>query len=201
VALAALAAEGTAMEYSLASILAQFTGTHMSTFNGFGTKYYGKARRIGDTFVVTEWITALYLPIIPLCSHRVRKISQKAFTVIVYSSVNTQYEVVENIPLNLNLGQVFRTWSFTLALVAYTAAASTSPGVRNVAWSILALVALFLLVSARRSGGRKPQKWAVLAALALAGAWAWQYLNLTQELLAPALVWIGEAARSASPGR
>lgn len=42
-----------------------------STINGFGTKYYGEAdHRPDGSFIATEWITAAYIPLIPLRSFR-----------------------------------------------------------------------------------------------------------------------------------
>ena len=43
-----------------------------SSFNGTGTKYYGHALPLSDgSYVVTEWITLLWIPLIPLRSKRV----------------------------------------------------------------------------------------------------------------------------------
>lgn len=42
------------------------------TVNGIGTKWYGKALPASDgSYVVTEWVTLVYLPVIPLGSKRV----------------------------------------------------------------------------------------------------------------------------------
>jgi hypothetical protein len=42
------------------------------TLNGFGTTYYGHRDPAEDgSYVTTLWITALYVPILPLGSHRV----------------------------------------------------------------------------------------------------------------------------------
>jgi len=42
------------------------------TLNGFGTKYYGKRDPGQDgSYITTMWITALYVPIVPLGSYRV----------------------------------------------------------------------------------------------------------------------------------
>jgi hypothetical protein len=124
----------------------------MSTFNGIGTTYYGRARRLGDTFVVTEWFTLLYFPIIPIRSRRVRTLNRKTFTVIVFSQSNTQYQVIEEIPLRHNLGQVFRTWCFTLVPLGFVAVASTKAEVSITAGVALALaLAGFLLLVAMRA--------------------------------------------------
>jgi len=47
------------------------------TFNGFGTKYYGRREAAEDgSYVTTLWITALYVPILPLGSYRVLPVGQ-----------------------------------------------------------------------------------------------------------------------------
>lgn len=44
----------------------------MSTFNGCGTKFYGQRDFEPDgTYVTTEWLVLLYIPIIPISSLRV----------------------------------------------------------------------------------------------------------------------------------
>jgi hypothetical protein len=41
-------------------------------FNGCGTRYYGKQDKADDgSYVTTEWITFVYVPLIPLRSFRV----------------------------------------------------------------------------------------------------------------------------------
>ena len=50
------------------------------SFNGFGTTYYGYALQEPDgSYVVTEWIIVLFLPIIPLRSKRVWEIQKTKF--------------------------------------------------------------------------------------------------------------------------
>jgi|SRR5882672_940106 len=58
------------------------------TFNGFGTKYYGR-REPGDdgSYVTTLWITALYIPVLPLGSYRVLPYGQ-ATNFLVHRSQN-----------------------------------------------------------------------------------------------------------------
>jgi hypothetical protein len=47
------------------------------TFNGFGTKYYGRREAAEDgSYLTTLWITALYVPILPLGSYRVLPVGQ-----------------------------------------------------------------------------------------------------------------------------
>ena len=53
-----------------------------STINGCGTKWYGKSLEESDgSYVVTEWITFLWIPLIPLGSKRVTPISESEFSV------------------------------------------------------------------------------------------------------------------------
>jgi hypothetical protein len=54
----------------------------MLSFNGFGTKIYGKrdVDPMDGSYVVTKWIVALFFPIIPLGSYRVIKEKQPFLT-------------------------------------------------------------------------------------------------------------------------
>jgi len=47
------------------------------SINGFGTTFYGKAEEDEDgSYVVTEWVVAAFLPLIPLGSKRIWPVSQ-----------------------------------------------------------------------------------------------------------------------------
>jgi hypothetical protein len=47
------------------------------TLNGFGTRYYGRREPAEDgSYVTTLWITALYIPVLPLGSYRVLPVGQ-----------------------------------------------------------------------------------------------------------------------------
>jgi len=47
------------------------------TLNGFGTKFYGKRDYAADgSYVTTKWITALYVPLVPVGSYRVLPVGQ-----------------------------------------------------------------------------------------------------------------------------
>jgi len=60
------------------------------TFNGFGTKFYGNRDVAEDgSYVTTEWITALYVPLVPLRSYRVRLVGQGT-NVVVHRSQSYQ---------------------------------------------------------------------------------------------------------------
>ncbi len=54
----------------------------MFTFNGIGTRIYGKrdVNPADNSYIVTKWFTLLYFPIIPLGSYRVIKAKQKFLT-------------------------------------------------------------------------------------------------------------------------
>jgi len=46
--------------------------------NGFGTAYYGKRDRAEDgSYITTQWVTALWVPIVPLGSYRVLPIGKR----------------------------------------------------------------------------------------------------------------------------
>jgi hypothetical protein len=53
-----------------------------SSINGIGTTWYGKADPEDDgSYIVTEWIIFVYVPLIPLGSKRVRQIESGQFEV------------------------------------------------------------------------------------------------------------------------
>lgn len=67
------------------------------TFNGIGTKYYGKREKAEDgSYVTTNWIVFLYVPLIPLGSYRVRPLGEGKH-LAVYDS---QQYAVQRVPLN-----------------------------------------------------------------------------------------------------
>lgn len=67
------------------------------TMRGCGTKFYGKRDNGPDgSYVTTEWITLVYLPLIPLRSFRVRP-TGKGTNAIIY---NSQEFSVQKVPLN-----------------------------------------------------------------------------------------------------
>ncbi|SRR6266851_833954 len=60
------------------------------TFNGCGTHYYGKQDKANDgSYVTTEWITLVYVPLIPLRSFRVLPVG-KGTNWVVHSSQSYQ---------------------------------------------------------------------------------------------------------------
>jgi hypothetical protein len=60
------------------------------TFNGCGTRYYGHQDRADDgSYVTTEWITFVYIPLVPIRSFRVLPVG-KGTNYIVHSSQSYQ---------------------------------------------------------------------------------------------------------------
>jgi hypothetical protein len=60
------------------------------TFNGVGTTYYGQRDAAADgSYVTTLWVTALWVPLLPLCSYRVLPVGTGT-NVVVYRSQNYQ---------------------------------------------------------------------------------------------------------------
>ena len=67
------------------------------TLNGSGTKYYGRREAGPDgSYVTTEWIVLIYLPLIPIGSFRVCP-TGKSTNAIVY---NSQQFMVKRVPFN-----------------------------------------------------------------------------------------------------
>ena len=77
------------------------------TFNGFGTKYYGRREPGEDgSYLTTLWITALYIPVLPLGSYRVLPVGQGT-NYIIHRSQN--YQVL---PVPLCWEQVWHVYMF-----------------------------------------------------------------------------------------
>ncbi|MCU0569908.1 MAG: hypothetical protein MUF49_25465 [Oculatellaceae cyanobacterium Prado106] len=67
------------------------------TYNGVGTKYYGRRDVTSDgSYITTEWIVLAYIPIAPIGSFRVTP-TGKSTHLIVFNS--TEY-FVTRVPLN-----------------------------------------------------------------------------------------------------
>lgn len=83
------------------------------TFNGCGTRFYGNRDKGEDgSHVVTEWITFVYIPLIPIRSLRVLPVGNGT-NVIVYSSQN--YRTMR---VPLSWPQVRNTYLFTAPIFA-----------------------------------------------------------------------------------
>ena len=84
-----------------------------SSINGFGTMYYGKANPQPDGSVVrTEWITALYVPLVPLGSYRVWFQSRDAKW---YSNRTVDHYKVLRVPIHVP--HLLKGWGITAGLV------------------------------------------------------------------------------------
>jgi hypothetical protein len=60
------------------------------TFNGCGTRFYGQQDRAADgSYVTTEWITLVYVPLIPIRSFRVLPVGKGA-NYVIHSSQSYQ---------------------------------------------------------------------------------------------------------------
>lgn len=82
------------------------------SFNGFGTRYYGEADlRPDGSFVTTTWLTALYIPLLPISSSRLVRAGGMKHGFI--HSIQS-YGVVEELPICWP--QVFRVYLFAAAV-------------------------------------------------------------------------------------
>ena len=90
------------------------------TINAIGTTYYGKRDLQPDgSYVTTEWVVFLFVPLIPLRSRRlIRDPGQDVNAVLVTSQ---GYLVLERIPLHVN--QVLSTYLLLASLVGLEFAA------------------------------------------------------------------------------
>lgn len=88
-----------------------------SSFNGIGTKYYGRADPSDSgSYTATEWIVVFWIPIFPLRSWRVGS-HRKGRDSLLFS--NEKF-YVKHVPLNLR--QVVLGYLCTAAVVAVSVA-------------------------------------------------------------------------------
>ena len=65
-----------------------------ATISGIGTKYYGDSDRTADgSYVTTEWLVFLYVPVVPVGSYRVLP-TGKSLNAVVFSSKEYQAQRV-----------------------------------------------------------------------------------------------------------
>jgi hypothetical protein len=85
------------------------------TYNGFGTKFYGEGDlRPDGSFITTEWITAAYIPVLPLKSFRLARAQGNVAAVVFHSQ---SYAVFETLPICWP--QVWRIYAFVLSTAAW----------------------------------------------------------------------------------
>jgi hypothetical protein len=83
------------------------------TFNGCGTKFYGSRDKGTDgSYVCTEWITFVYIPLIPLRSLRVLPVGD-GVNIIIHSSQN--YRTMK---VPLCWPQIRNSYAFTVPILA-----------------------------------------------------------------------------------
>jgi hypothetical protein len=81
--------------------------------NGFGTRLYGKRDfRADGSYLTTQFVSALWIPLIPFGSMRILPLS--GVNVVVFS--NMRYAILEKLPLNWK--QVLCVWGFAASIVA-----------------------------------------------------------------------------------
>ena len=85
----------------------------MFTFNGIGTRLYGKRHYNGvdGSYIATKWFVIMFLPIVPLGSYKVWRGNRTDSWLPMTVGVKTTYPMV---PVKLNVEQVIKTY-----LVAY----------------------------------------------------------------------------------
>lgn len=84
--------------------------------NGFGTAFCGQCDfRPDGSFITTKWITAAYVPIIPLRSFRLVRAASRDENLVFYRSEG--YNILEKLPVRWP--QVFRIYLFMACAVAW----------------------------------------------------------------------------------
>ena len=83
------------------------------SINGTGTMWYGRAKPDDDgSIVATEWVTFLWLPLIPLASKRIKEVD-KSVPWWKYKPLGDEYQVV-SVPLHIP--HVLKGYAVTLSV-------------------------------------------------------------------------------------
>jgi hypothetical protein len=90
------------------------------TFQGIGTKFFGKNNYNAEdkSYITTKWFSLNIIPIFPIKSYRViknPKLKEKSFRlkgVGIKEDNLTQYNMLKEIPLKDNIGQILATYLF-----------------------------------------------------------------------------------------
>ena len=86
-----------------------------ASINGTGTMWYGRALPADDgSVVITEWITFLWIPLIPLGSKRVIKSEEDRVPWWKYKSLAEHYKAD---PVPLHIPHVMKGYAATLCLM------------------------------------------------------------------------------------
>lgn len=109
------------------------------TLNGIGTTYYGKRDCTADaSYITTEWIVFLYLPILPLGSYRVRPTGQGENLIFYYS---TKYAVEK---VSLCWPQVRNGYFVTGPIVGILGVSLVGPAIASIFLPSLIILILLL---------------------------------------------------------
>ncbi|MBE9141500.1 hypothetical protein IQ254_30660, partial [Nodosilinea sp. LEGE 07088] len=122
------------------------------TLNGIGTTYYGKRDCTADgSYVTTEWMVFLYLPVLPIGSYRVMPTEQGANLIFYYSTKYT----VKQVPLCWP--QVRSGYIVTGSILGVLMAPLVGPAIATIPLSSL-MIAILLLYAIAFFLFLKPQK-------------------------------------------
>ncbi len=85
------------------------------SINGTGTMWYGRALPRDDgSVVVTEWITLVWLPLLPLGSKRIKKAAEDPVPWWKYKSLGENFETI---PVPLHIPHVIKGYAATTCVV------------------------------------------------------------------------------------
>ncbi len=116
------------------------------TLNGFGTSYYGLSDFLPDgSFVTTEWITALYIPLIPLASYRLSFVPGSNVYAVVFNS--RSYRVVGRLPVHRRqMWGVYKFIAFCVPWIGGGLAVSAYSGMNELLGLVQVLLFLLMLL-------------------------------------------------------
>ena len=142
---------------------------------GFGTEYFGQRElRPDGSYVTTEFLTALSIPLVPLGSQRVREVGSGSFRPSAAGWTSQQHYEVRAVPtswrqvLNVYLGAIGLLVAILLTLaspVLLRAATDKDPVVRLTGITLLVVAAVAIAAAVYLVSRRKAQlraEWAKL---------------------------------------
>jgi|GEM_PF-1883548 len=85
------------------------------TLNGCGTSYYGRKELSDGTYLTTEWIVYLWVPLIPLRSFRIVKAGPRSGMFL----FSNQQFVTQKIPLNMPIVYKVYRWAAPVSIALF----------------------------------------------------------------------------------
>lgn len=131
------------------------------TINGIGTMYYGnRDQAVDGSYITTEWVVVVFLPIFPIASYRVRPTGQGTNLIFYYSN---KY-LVERVPLCWpqvrNIYAIIGPILGLLAILLIGSAIASNPSLGLLIGIVLLwAIAFFVFIKPNKSPSKSPNKF------------------------------------------